>query len=78
MKAVLLPDRGVVKVAGADARGFLNGLLTTDIGKVSPERAREIYGVVVERLTGAVDADGTRARRDRMSDEDRGAPGARG
>src|SRR5215471_10680450 len=39
MKAVLLPDRGVVKVAGADARGFLNGLLTTDIGKVSPEHA---------------------------------------
>ena len=39
MKAALLPDRGVVKVAGADARGFLNGLLTTDIGKVTPERA---------------------------------------
>jgi tRNA-modifying protein YgfZ len=39
MKAVLLPDRGVIKVAGADARGFLNGLLTADIGKVTPERA---------------------------------------
>jgi folate-binding protein YgfZ len=36
MKAALLPDRGVVKVAGADARGFLNGLLTADIAKVSP------------------------------------------
>jgi tRNA-modifying protein YgfZ len=38
MKAALLPDRGVVKVAGAPARGFLNGLLTADIGKVVPER----------------------------------------
>jgi folate-binding protein YgfZ len=36
MKAALLPDRGVVKVAGDDARTFLNGLLTTDIGKVTP------------------------------------------
>lgn len=39
MKAALLPERGVVKVAGEDARKFLNGLLTTDIAKVSPERA---------------------------------------
>jgi len=37
MKAALLPDRGVVKVAGAPARGFLNGLLTTDIGRLTPE-----------------------------------------
>jgi tRNA-modifying protein YgfZ len=39
MKAALLPDRGVVKVAGEPARSFLNGLLTTDIGKVTPGRA---------------------------------------
>src|SRR5947207_2489685 len=39
MKAALLPERGVVKVAGDDARKFLNGLLTTDIAKVTPERA---------------------------------------
>jgi folate-binding protein YgfZ len=38
MKAALLPERGVVKVAGDDARKFLNGLLTTDIGGVTPER----------------------------------------
>jgi hypothetical protein len=37
MKAALLPDRGVVKVAGGDARQFLNGLLTSDIGKMTPE-----------------------------------------
>lgn len=40
MKAALLPDRGVVKVAGDDARKFLDGLLTVDIGSVSPTRAR--------------------------------------
>lgn len=40
MKAALLPDRGVVKVAGDDARSFLNGLLTIDTATVSPERAR--------------------------------------
>jgi folate-binding protein YgfZ len=40
MKAALLPDRGVVKVAGDDARGFLNGLLTTDLTTVAPGAPR--------------------------------------
>jgi folate-binding protein YgfZ len=40
MKAALLPDRGVVKVAGTDARTFLNGLVTADITKVTPESPR--------------------------------------
>src|SRR5579872_2346632 len=31
MKAAFLPDRGVVKVSGNDARNFLNGLITTDM-----------------------------------------------
>jgi len=39
MYAALLPDRGVVKIAGEDARKFLNGLLTTDIADVTPGRA---------------------------------------
>jgi len=39
MYAALLPDRGVLKVAGEDARKFLNGLLTTDIADVTPGRA---------------------------------------
>jgi hypothetical protein len=39
MKAALLPDRGVVKVAGDDARHFLNGLLTNDTGKIAPGSA---------------------------------------
>lgn len=36
MQAALLPDRGVVKVAGDTARTFLNGLLTNDMAKVAP------------------------------------------
>jgi folate-binding protein YgfZ len=40
MKAALLPDRGVVKVAGSEARSFLNGLLTADIMQVTPQSPR--------------------------------------
>ena len=40
MQAALLPERGVVKVAGDDARHFLNGLATNDIGKVAPGAAQ--------------------------------------
>jgi folate-binding protein YgfZ len=40
MRAALLPDRGVVKVAGEDVRRFLNGLLTSDLSKVSPKAPR--------------------------------------
>lgn len=40
MKAAVLPDRGVVKVAGDEARSFLNGLLTADMTEVSPRQAR--------------------------------------
>ncbi len=40
MQAALLPERGVVKVAGDDARRFLNGLASNDIGQVVPGGAR--------------------------------------
>ena len=40
MKAAFLTDRGVVKVFGEDARNFLNGLVTTDIGRLKPGPAR--------------------------------------
>ena len=40
MQAALLPERGVVKVAGDDSRHFLNGLATNDIGKVGPSAPR--------------------------------------
>jgi folate-binding protein YgfZ len=36
MQAALLPDRGIIKVAGDDARKFLNGLITADVDKASP------------------------------------------
>ena len=40
MKAAFLPDRGVVKVSGEDARNFLNGLVTTDVTKLRPGLSR--------------------------------------
>ena len=40
MKAALLPDRGVVKVAGLDSRKFLNGLVTVDLGRVAADQPR--------------------------------------
>jgi folate-binding protein YgfZ len=40
MKAAFLPDRGVVKIAGDDARAFLNNLITSDIDDLAPGRAR--------------------------------------
>jgi folate-binding protein YgfZ len=40
MKAAFLTDRGVVKVGGDDARGFLNGLVTTDIDLLQPGLGR--------------------------------------
>ena len=36
MKAAFLPDRGVVKVSGEDARAFLDGLITTNVELVTP------------------------------------------
>jgi tRNA-modifying protein YgfZ len=40
MKAAFLPDRGVVKVSGEDARNFLNGLVTSDVTLVRPTLGR--------------------------------------
>src|ERR1700733_6392728 len=40
MKAALLPDRGVVKVAGEDARTFLHGLLSANILTLTPGAPR--------------------------------------
>lgn len=37
--AVLAPDRGLLRISGADARSFLQGIITNDIEKASPERA---------------------------------------
>jgi len=40
MKAAFLPDRGVVRLTGDDARTLLNGLVTTDVTSLAPEAAR--------------------------------------
>ncbi len=40
MKAALLPDRGVVKIAGDGARNFLHGLVTADILNLATGMAR--------------------------------------
>jgi folate-binding protein YgfZ len=40
MKTALLPDRGVVKIAGEDARRFLHGLVTADVDTLKPGQAR--------------------------------------
>ncbi|OAF14879.1 YgfZ/GcvT domain-containing protein [Bradyrhizobium neotropicale] len=40
MKAAFLPDRSVIKVAGEDARNFLNGLVTTDVDRLKPGLGR--------------------------------------
>ncbi len=40
MRAALLPDRGVVKVAGDGTRSFLHGLVTADILNLKPGEAR--------------------------------------
>src|SRR4051794_15542292 len=40
MKAAFLPDRGVIKVSGVDARGFLNNLFTSELEGVRPGTGR--------------------------------------
>jgi tRNA-modifying protein YgfZ len=40
MKAALLDDRGVVRVSGEDATGFLQGLLTNDVERLRSGEAR--------------------------------------
>lgn len=40
MKAAFLSDRGVIKLSGVDARGFLNNLVTSEIEVVAPGIAR--------------------------------------
>jgi folate-binding protein YgfZ len=38
MKAALLPDRGVLKVSGDDARRLLHGLVTANVEQITPAR----------------------------------------
>lgn len=40
MQAALLPERGVIKLAGPDARHFLNNIVTNDLGPPGRDGAR--------------------------------------
>ena len=40
MPSAQLPDRGIVHIGGAEARAFLDGILTCDMDGVAPGRAR--------------------------------------
>ncbi|WP_420131731.1 YgfZ/GcvT domain-containing protein [Rhodopseudomonas sp.] len=40
MKATFLPDRGVLKISGPDARHLLNGLVTTDLTRLAAGQGR--------------------------------------
>jgi len=44
-KAVRLADRSVISVSGAEARDFLQNILTNDVRKITPERA--IYAALL-------------------------------
>ena len=52
MKAALLPDRGVIKVIGDDARKFLHGLVTADVLEVAPGTARFCALLTPQRSNG--------------------------
>ena len=41
---VLLDDRGLLAVAGADRRAFLQGLISNDVDKVTGEQAELLIG----------------------------------
>jgi tRNA-modifying protein YgfZ len=45
MTMALLEDRAVIAIAGAEARGFLQGLITNDVEKISPAGA--IYAALL-------------------------------
>lgn len=38
MAATLLADRALIRLSGEDVRGFLQGLVTNDVGALAPER----------------------------------------
>ncbi len=40
MRAVILPERSVVRLSGADAAHFLNNLVTSEVEKLKPNEAR--------------------------------------
>jgi folate-binding protein YgfZ len=73
---VVLEDRGVVSLRGDDARSFLQGLTTNDIGRVTPDQAiwtglltpqgKYLFDFFVAEMMGALVLDVERARVDEL------------
>ena len=64
MKAAFLPDRGVIRISGDDARTLLNGLVTSDVTRLAPDHPRfgallTPQGKIVADFLIAEDADGS-------------------
>jgi folate-binding protein YgfZ len=68
------PDRGLIRIEGADARAFLQGIVSNDVNKVSPARAvyaalltpqgKYLHDFFIAELDGALVIDCEAARRD--------------
>ncbi len=68
------PDRGLIRIEGADARPFLQGIVSNDVNKVSPARAvyaalltpqgKYLHDFFIAELDGALWLDCEAARRD--------------
>ena len=67
-------DRGLIRIEGADARAFLQGIVSNDVNKVSPARAvyaalltpqgKYLHDFFIAELDGALAIDCEAARRD--------------
>lgn len=68
----LLPERGLIRIGGPEARPFLNALLSNDVTRVGPGRAvyaalltpqgKYLHDMIVFELDGALWLDAERAR----------------
>lgn len=70
--SAVLPERGVIRVTGEDARDFLQGLISNDIQRVQPNRAiyaalltpqgKYLFDFFIAELDGALMIETERAR----------------
>jgi len=51
-RAAFLDDRGVVRVSGEDAAGFLQGLLTNDVARLGPQHSIDVFHLLFVQPTG--------------------------
>ena len=70
--AILLEDRGVLRISGPDARSFLQGIVSNDVDKATAERAiwsafltpqgKYLHDFFLVEADGALLLEGERAR----------------